>query len=111
MQEANSPGDLHHSKWDLALVGIAVDDRGTAAVEFLAQNSDESRVFTYSPESFVASLGSISQIAERTAELLQAEKTKKIVLEATTLGFVEVFLAARAFYQIGVKEFSLLYVE
>lgn len=111
MQEASRLGDLHHGRWEVALVGKAVDDRGSAAIEFMTRNSDECRLFSYDPDTFVASLAGTSENAERTAELLRAERAKRIILEATTLGFVEVFLAARALCQLGVREFSLLYVE
>lgn len=111
LQEANLAAELQHFRWDLALVGNAVDERGKAAVEFAQNNSDESRVFTYSPETFRSTLGAASQNAEQTEELLRAEAGKKLLLETTTLGFVEIFLATRALLQLGIAEFYLLYVE
>ena len=49
--------------------------------------------------------------AEQAADALTAQVIGVPILEATTLGFVEVYLCVRGLQQIGLSEIVLLYVE
>lgn len=111
MQEANSASDLLHANWNLGLTGRAVDDRGTAAIEFVRRNVDEVRSATYDPDTFAITVGDAIAAAEQVQDLLTADANRSILLEATTLGFVEIFLCARALHNLHCSHLSLLYVE
>src|ERR1700686_2461310 len=95
MQEGSSASDLQFSFWQLALIGTPVDDRGLAAVRFANESADESRTVSYSSDLFSISVGNVTRNAEELDEAISTEAGKSILLEATTLGFVEIFLALK----------------
>ena len=96
MQEGDDASRLHHGRWELGLAGAAVDERGAAAIDYTSKYADEVRSVTYDPELFTIAIESESRYAEQVEDLLGAEKSRSIILEATTFGFVEIFLCARA---------------
>jgi hypothetical protein len=111
MQEANTAQELQFLSWQLALVGTAVDDRGVAAIQFAHESASESRTVSYSPDLFSICVGSDTRNAEDLEEVIFGEAARSIILEATTLGFVEIFLVLKALNGAGCKKLSLLYVE
>lgn len=111
MQEGVGASQLHLSRWQLGLVGKAVDERGDAAISFLKNNADEVRAASYNPELFSITIESESTYAEQVEDLLRTKASISIVLEATTLGFVEIFLCTRALRSLKCPGLSLLYVE
>lgn len=111
MQEGNTPKELEYPRWDLAFVGEAVDDRGNAATRFARSSSEEMINVNYSPDDFAVCMGSDTRNTEELVEALSLQAAKSILLETTTLGFVELFLVIKALYGAGCKRLSLLYVE
>jgi hypothetical protein len=111
MQEGMSPSELQKSHWRLGLTGTAVDDRGEAAVRFVEENTEETRNLTYAPDQFTISVGSKTSAAEELQDIFAGDASKDIILEATTLGFVEIFLCTRALRMLKCPKLSLLYVE
>ena len=85
--------------------------RGNAAVSFLNDHSQLTVELRYQADDLQITLdGTATDVAD-IEEFLIAHKKRRIVLESTTLGFDEVFLCCRAANQLGIKEFSLVYVE
>jgi hypothetical protein len=111
MQEGSNASELQYAPWQLAFVGTPVDDRGLVAVKFAQEFAAQTKTMSYSPESFAISDGQESRNAEELEDMLSSDAGKSILLEATTLGFVEIFLTAKALKTAGCTNLSLLYVE
>jgi len=96
---------------EAGIVGQAVDDRGSAAEGFARENSECVHLFSYSPETLNVSLDSVRFSAESVDGALAKMAKTRILVEATTLGFVEILLCCRALKQLGVPGISLAYIE
>jgi len=111
MQEADSEAELSYGRWSIAIVGRVVDDRGRAAADFVGRQSDEAITAAYDAEEFQLEIGGQRLNADDVQEYLEPHKQRSVVLEATTLGFVEIFLICRAMRKLGGQFVTLLYVE
>ena len=111
MQESIRENGLDIQPWDLGIIGEPLDERGTAAVAFISSNSNTVVSARYDPDGFYIDIDGKVRNAERTAELLENWRGKRIVLETTTLGFVEVFLCSKALIDLKVTSFYMVYVE
>ena len=111
MQKATAGTLLSVNDWDLAIVGEPIDARGQAAVAFLIDHTRQSVELRYLADDLQIMLDGKPRNGRQFETFLIAHKEKRIVLEATTLGFAEIFLCCRAACQSGIKEFSFLYVE
>ena len=111
MEKAKTDERFSVDSWDLAVVGNTIDDRGNAAVDFLNGHTQQTVALRYHVDDLQIVIDGTTKDVSRIDEFLNKHKTKRIVLESTTLGFAEVFLCCRAAYQLGIKEVSFLYVE
>ncbi len=111
MQEADSEAELRYGGWSLAIVGRVVDDRGRAAVDFVGRQSGEVIAAEYDANDFELEMGGRRLNAEEVEEYLEPHKGRSVVLEASTLGFVEIFLICRALRKLGGQVVTLIYVE
>ncbi len=111
MQEAESISNLSFAHWDLGIGGRSLDDRGRAAFDFLSSNTDQIISIQYNEDEFTLKIDNKNLNVEDIEESLHLFKDKSIILEATTLGFVEMFLCCRAFRTLGSSQLSFLYVE
>lgn len=111
MQEEAVAGDLQCGRWHVAIMGSPIDARGQAAVQFLVDRSDQQCTVYYSPDSFTLKLNEDVVNAENTKEVFRQHAGKAVVLEATTLGFVEIYLCIKALTELGFTQITLLYVE
>jgi hypothetical protein len=111
MQEGSSTSELQFSSWQIAFIGTPVDERGRAAANFANHAAHETRTVSYSPELFSISVGADTRNAEELQDAISGDAAKSILLEATTLGFVEIFLAVKALKTAGCTKLSLLYIE
>lgn len=111
MQEAQSTSELSFNTWYLGLVGQSLDERGNAAIDFLVRNTSQIVFIQYDPNEFTIKIDGDTLNAENLEDYLRRFHGHSIILETTTLGFVEIFLCCRAFQQLGFQQFSFLYVE
>lgn len=111
MQECESAADLAGNRWDIGVVGKTVDDRGRAAVDFLSSRADRLVCIEYDPQEFQLDIGDNRVNAEDMDKFLSELDGRSVLLEATTLGFVEIFLLCRTLRKIGLPKLALLYVE
>ena len=111
MQKAQTAELLSVDNWDLAVVGEPIDDRGTAAVMFLRDNTEKTVELRYHADNFQITIDGTTSHLSRIEEFFDNYKKKRIVVESSTLGFAEIFLCCRAACQLGIKELSFLYVE
>jgi hypothetical protein len=111
MQEADSAAELSAGNWDAALVGRALDDRGTSAIEFLAAAVGQVITLDYDPDGFKLSVDDNKIGVDNLEDYIDRFSGMSLVLECTTLGFVETFLCCRALFNKGFRTLSFLYVE
>lgn len=111
MQEGDTSGDLDIDRWDIAIAGHSLDDRGNAAIDFIEKNSDSVVFFEYDSEDFSVQIDGNKGYADDLEDFFATLNKKKIILEATTLGFTEIFLCCRSFHNLGFGKASFLYVE
>jgi hypothetical protein len=111
MQECESSAELSSRHWDIALVGPALDDRGRSAIELLKSESTEVIDVSYNPETFDVTIGTDEVGADDLEDFLRSFSGRSVILECTTLGFVETFLSCRGLFNNGFRNLSFLYVE
>jgi hypothetical protein len=111
MQKARAFSELEYSKWGTAIVGPAVDDRGQEAVAFVKANSEKSIEMHYDESTFEMEIDGVRINSEDTADSLGAAAGGTVILESTTLGFVETFMCCRSLRNAGLRTISVLYVE
>ena len=90
--------------------GDPIDARGTQAVD--AWGADCTRVLTqYDVESMSVSLGTSTTSVDSIGQVLSSFDASLVVLEATTLGFAELFALVSGLVEIGVANIDIVYVE
>lgn len=111
LQKSEDSSSLTFNRWGLGIVGPAIDDRGTAALDFVAQNSVEQLESIYDPDTFTITLGGGKFLAEESDGIAQKINGQTVVLEATTLGFSEIYILLRSLKEAGAVKVTLLYLE
>lgn len=111
MRKSETNTSLPHFAFDISFVGKIIDDRGDSAVEFTKLCSKEMCLIEYDTDKFAFSINSEGKPVYDIKDYLSKFYGKSLLLEATTLGFVEIFHCCRAFRNMGIKELHLLYVE
>lgn len=108
----NSVAQLGLSPGSVLFHGTAVDDRGELAVSTEGAPMHDKVLVTYDVENMTVSVGGLIAIADACADLVQQYMDgRQIVLEATTLGFAELFCITRALIVLGVHSFQIIYAE
>lgn len=94
---------------DLAIVGIAVDDRGRATTDALRARAKKVVCAKFDPKTQSLEIdGTPANAAARNTLL---SNVKRLVLDTTTLGLGEVLQILRSFEELRKTSVSLLYVE
>lgn len=106
----NEQFNLPSLQWDLAFHGDSVDRRGESAVAMLNQNSKQQVLCGYDIRGARSlTLNGSKTTRKDLADQFQPEQ--QVLLEATTLGFVELLHLLRAARKQRVRGVDLLYVE
>lgn len=111
MWSARTSDALRSRRWGIGLYGHALDDRGRAAVEFVRGVAQTHMEVLYDPETFQLSLDGEEVGADDVELALNWGAGEGVLIEATTLGFAEVYLFCRALRSAGVAGPSILYAE
>ena len=111
MQEANSASGLQTSIWDVAILGESVDARGHAARSFLSNLGTRLVEVRYDEEEFSLYIDGQKINAEDLGTKFVEFQGKSLVCEASSLGFVEIFLACRTLKDLNFRRVDLIYVE
>jgi hypothetical protein len=111
MQEGENERQLTFPRWDVGLIGEILDDRGKAAVAFIQQNTREVIKSVYDPDTFKLQVGEDRFHADDAQQGLRFLSGSSVVLETSTLGFVEILLLAKTLWAMKVDRISFLYVE
>lgn len=111
MQKASSFGGIEWGKYDLLLHGAAVDERGAAAIKESAARSKTSITLSYDSQRLQMIIDGCAVDSDDFGAEFAKFARGTILLETTTLGFVEILLCCRELQRIGLRSFDLLYVE
>lgn len=108
MQSGEVFSDLQPQAWDAGFVGIAVDERGRASIKAVADVN--SHVLSFRPKALDVLVDGDAIEVEQLEELVAGLGSARILLEATTLGIVEILVCCRAIARRGGRV-GLLYTE
>jgi hypothetical protein len=111
MQESESYSQLFFSPFEMALMGSVIDDRGAAAHRFVWENSQKVVTLEYDPDEYTLKVDDAVIYADDIDGLVERFHGQRILLESTTLGFVELLLCARSFMRSSIDNFHIVYVE
>lgn len=111
MQKGVSVGDIGMSSYSLGIYGPAIDDRGKEAVAEIVRRSHAMMTLEYDPETFEFVAGDVRHPEDGLAEALRVLDPRKVILEATTLGFVELLFCYKALRELMITQIDILYVE
>jgi hypothetical protein len=111
MQRFEGSAQLVHDRWDMALVGTAVDDRGEASVRYSRSNADFTVTLQYEALAPRLLVDGESLECEDLTEYIRKLGRSAILLDATSLGVAEIALCCRSFRTTDPARFSFLYVE
>lgn len=109
----SSAGPTHEFqslRWDLAFHGGQIDERSSAAVEFVQAGASKSCLSEYLPEQ-PDRLKLDGQLTGASVILEKLRSANKVVFETTSLGFVEVLQLLRLAKKAGLAEVDCIYVE
>jgi hypothetical protein len=111
MQAGAHAGDLKFDGWHHAIIGEAIDPRGTAAIDFARANAKSVHTFRYNPKKLLVEFDGESFSAEEPERAFASVGNSPTLLETTTLGFVEILLCCRALKQTKLHSVTLVYAE
>lgn len=104
-----SAADLQLPEDMVLLHGEELDDRGESACRSAPEND---RVkLSFDVEDMSLTVGTQKKPSDSAVELLSGYDWRKVVLEATTLGFAELFCATNALLASGATSINIIYVE
>jgi hypothetical protein len=111
LQKGACANHITAAAWTTCICGAVLDERGQAAHDEMVKRSNVQLQLTYNPDTFELDFDGTRIGVDSFSSAAGPLFGNRIVLESTTLGFVEILLCCRTFCQIGVSSFDLLYVE
>jgi hypothetical protein len=110
--EGGTAEDLPPLVADVVLVGTAIDERGHAALGLVSTcGGRRVPVIEYDCEHYTVRIDESTIDADDLESVLQLRSDTRVLLEASTLGFVELFLGMRAAFDARCKSIDITYVE
>ena len=92
--------------------GKPVDDRGASVLDIEDSPEIIKTLIDYDFEEMVLTVGEVKIFADKSKDSFKnLVMHKNVVLEATTLGFPELFLTIKALIELKVDKFFIVYVE
>ena len=111
LQEGPQAANIDLQNWKTAFHGVILDERGKTAVDAIQQRTHNTYQLNYHPETFELELDAERFNIDEFPKVLHAKVNYPLVLEATTLGFVEILLCCRILCEKGLKRLDIVYVE
>jgi hypothetical protein len=105
------PKDVPWRKFQLGITGEPIDNRGNAAVDLVKSKCEKVVSVQYKPDSFEICVDEQVVNIDRFLDFFGSLACDSIVLEATTLGFVEILVCCRALRANRIGNFAISYVE
>ena len=111
LQEGSDASQLELEDWDHAFHGRSLDDRGEAAIGEIKKRSKVAYELHYDEDSFIVHVGSTHVHVDDLERKFSHVAKGNVVLEATTLGFVEILLCCRVLRRHRCSKIDVVYVE
>ena len=111
LQKGLAASELDLSQWSVAIHGNVIDDRGRAAVTEVVSRARRSFSMRYDPANFEVNLDGTTVSVDDFDGHFSDTVSGSIVLEATTLGFVEILLCCRTLIKEDGITTDIIYVE
>ena len=111
MQQSRDSSGLDIDEWDIGIIGSPLDDRGYAATGFVQQKVKKVIHMTVLQQEFRFKLDNHTYDVDDADEAFQDMTGKSVLIESTTLGFVEILLISSALLKSNGNEVSYLYIE
>ena len=111
LQKGADPAHLNLEKWSLAIHGKVVDDRGKMAVEEVGSRAKRVYQLHYDPIDFEVDVNGRKIGVDEFEAFFFTMVNGPIVLEATTLGFVEILLCCRTLQRVDGFKLDIIYAE
>lgn len=100
---------LPGERWDCAILSTVLDNRGEAAKAWVEARTPKIETLNYNATETALMSGEKRVTSQQVRAMVP--KGKRLLLEATTMGVVEILLVLKAAYQEKVEQVDLLYVE
>jgi hypothetical protein len=110
LQEEDDSLNLIHDQWDIAFIGSAIDDRCTAAILFATKNSESHFVVNYLPKEMILTINDKPYYIDDLDVELGFIHKKNIIIESSSLSFVEILLLLKQAKSYETK-IAILYLE
>lgn len=111
MQSGKSATEVDWKKWTVGFCGTPLDARGRAAINETKGRASHWFRLSYDSDSFIVDVNGEKVNVDEFLEYLKQLVNGPVLLEATTLGFVEILLCCRGLRDLGIGSFDLSYVE
>lgn len=111
MQKDSTGAGLSHGRWGTAITGPEIDDRGRTAGAFVRTQADRTIMVSYDSDSYKVAVDGQEHEVEGLTQVLTPLLADRVVLEATTLGFVEILLCCKILAAASPRSFDFLYLE
>lgn len=111
LQKGKSADEVSWTHSEHIFHGEAVDDRGAEAMLHAKKWSDNLHIIRYFPDTHGVEIGGRIISSDNFTEAFSSFVDKRISLEATTLGFVELLLCYRALYELKIANVDTIYIE
>ena len=110
LQRSSAVSGLNLGNYAVMLCGTPVDDRGKAAIDQLSKRSDSKHALYYDKQQMALSIDGKPVATDELSARLGHASDGGVVLETTTLGFVEILLCCKALHGT-MHSIDCLYVE
>jgi hypothetical protein len=108
IQKGKDPSQLTLKRWDIGFCGKVLDDRGTNSKKLLNDRCDIVVNIEYAPKEFTLTIDNIVIDVDDIEKYLSKYSNSTFLLDATTLGFVEILILSKNLKSAGL---SFLYLE
>jgi hypothetical protein len=111
MQQSKINSGLTFNKWDIGIVGKSLDARCDAAIDFVKKNTSDTLHINFIHEDFKIQIDSVQFDIDDAENAFKKLEGKSVIIESTSVGFVEILLICDALIKAKAKGVSFVYVE
>lgn len=111
MQAGGTRSEIASGPWGHAILGTSVDPRGEAAAAYVRDHCGEIHRVNYDAKNLEFRFDGVLYSVEEPEYAVSGIARSGVLVEATTLGFVELLLCVRALKNAGASRVSFLYCE
>ncbi len=113
MQYGDNATDISHKKWDIAFIGISIDDRCNSAKEYIEKNANCIIEINYNASDYNININNEIIDVDELDDFfkLHGLDNQNIIIDCTSTGVAELLILTQCLYNINNKAFDILYLE